>query len=68
MLLELAGVNFAGNDEVLDDVFGRGYPCFELVKGGVVERVADGANGFDTVKRFPNDARQECGGCGRWQT
>ena len=68
MTLKVLGINFAGEDKVFDDVIGRSHPCFQFLQSGVVERVADGADGLDSVKRFPNDARQEGRGSRRRQS
>lgn len=57
MLLELAGIHFAGNDKVFDDVFWRGNPSFKFVECGVVEGVTDGADGLNAVERFSDDTR-----------
>lgn len=59
VLLELAGIDFAGLDKVFKNVFRRGYPGFELIERGVVKGITDGADGFDAVERFSDDARQE---------
>jgi hypothetical protein len=68
VLLELTGIDFAGDNKVFDDVLRRGNPGFKFVESGVIERVADGADGLDAVQRLSNDAGQKCRGCWGWKT